>query len=191
MIYEMRTYDLAPRSLAEVEKRFGEAYEHRKKYSELFAFWHTEIGPLNQIMHVWGYESLEERARIRGQAAKDPNWPPKIRDYVTAMKSESVVPFTFVPAARPGKVGPIFEIRYYALKPGPLPDTMAGWEKALPERTKLSPIVLAGGVEFGTNVETAPWAPPISIVRAYASPATRSTPGIARARRNASIAGQS
>jgi hypothetical protein len=150
VIYEIRTYDLAPRSLAEVEKRFGEGYEHRKKYSELFAFWHTEIGPLNQIIHVWGYESLEERARIRGQAAKDPNWPPKIRDYITAMKSEIVVPFNFVPAPKPGKMGPIYEIRYYTLKPGALPDTMTGWEKALPERAKLSPIVMAGGVEFGT-----------------------------------------
>ena len=150
MIYEIRTYDIAPRSLAEVEKRYGEAYEHRKKYSELFAFWHTEIGPLNQIIHVWQYESLEERARIRGQAAKDPNWPPKIRDYVTAMSSEIVVPFNFVPAPKPGKLGPIFEIRYYKLKAGALADTMAGWEKALPERSKLSPIVMAGGVEFGT-----------------------------------------
>ena len=31
MIYEMRTYDIKPRSLPEVEKRFGEQYEKRKK----------------------------------------------------------------------------------------------------------------------------------------------------------------
>ena len=31
MIYEMRTYDLKPRSLPEVEKRFGAAYEKRKQ----------------------------------------------------------------------------------------------------------------------------------------------------------------
>ena len=35
MIYEMRTYDLKPRSLGEVEKRIGEAYEYRKKFSAL------------------------------------------------------------------------------------------------------------------------------------------------------------
>jgi hypothetical protein len=35
MIYEMRTYNLKPRSLPEVEKRFGEAYEHRKKYQRM------------------------------------------------------------------------------------------------------------------------------------------------------------
>ena len=150
MIYEIRTYRIAPGSLAEVEKRYGEAYEYRKKYSELTAFWHTEIGPLNEIVHVWGYKDLAERARLRGEAAKDPNWPPKIREFVRAMRSEIVVPFTFVPEVRPGKVGPIFELRYYTLKPGTLPDVATGWEAKLPERMKLSPVVLAGGVEFGT-----------------------------------------
>ena len=150
MIYEIRTYRIAPGSLAEVEKRFGEAYEYRKKYSELTAFWHTEIGPLNEIVHVWGYRDLAERARIRGEAAKDPNWPPKIREFIRAMRSEIVVPFSFVPEVRPGNVGPIFELRYYTLKPGTLPEVANGWEAKLPERMKLSPVVLAGGVEFGT-----------------------------------------
>ena len=35
MIYEIRTYGLTAGSLAEVEKRFGEAYGSRKKHSEL------------------------------------------------------------------------------------------------------------------------------------------------------------
>jgi NIPSNAP protein len=150
MIYEIRTYRIAPGSLAEVEKRYGEAYEYRKKHSALTAFLHTEIGPLNEIVHIWGYRDLAERARIRGEAAKDPNWPPKIREFVRAMRSEIVVPFAFVPEARPGKVGPIFELRTYTLKPGTLPDVATGWEAKLPERMKLSPVVLAGGVEFGT-----------------------------------------
>src|SRR5687768_1824302 len=71
VIYEIRTYAIAPGSLAEVEQRFGDAYESRKKYSPLTAFWHTEIGPLNEIIHVWGYNDLAERARIRAEAAKD------------------------------------------------------------------------------------------------------------------------
>ena len=149
MIYEIRTYRIAPGSLAEVEKRFGEGYEHRKKYSPLTAFWHTEIGPLNEIVHVWGYGDLAERARIRGEAAKDAHWPPKIGEFIRRMRSEIVVPFSFVPEVRPGKLGPIFELRYYTLKPGVLPDVAKGWEAKLPERTKLSPLVLAGSVEFG------------------------------------------
>lgn len=79
MIYEIRTYDIKPGSLAEVEKRFAEAYEHRKKRSPLAAFWHTEIGPLNQIIHVWPYKDLAERDRIRAEAVKDKTWSPRKR----------------------------------------------------------------------------------------------------------------
>ena len=149
MIYEIRTYRIAPGSLSAVETRFGEGYEYRKKYSVLTAFWHTEIGPLNEIVHVWGYRDLAERARIRGEAAKDANWPPRIGEFIRAMRSEIVVPFSSVPDVRPGKVGPIFELRYYTLKAGMLPEVAKGWEAKLPERAKLSPVVLAGGVEFG------------------------------------------
>jgi NIPSNAP len=149
MIYEFRTYTLKPRSLAEVEKRYGEAYEYRKKYSPLAAFWHTEVGPLNEIIHVWGYTDLAERGRIRAEAAKDANWPPKIREFVIDQDVEVVTPFPFIPDIKPATVGPIFEIRRYSLTPGSLPGVMKRWEGSIGERAKLSPVVLAGGVEFG------------------------------------------
>ena len=63
MIYEVRTYDLQPRSLPEVIKRFGAGYEERKTLSELAGFFYSEIGPLNQIVHIWPYEDLAERDR--------------------------------------------------------------------------------------------------------------------------------
>lgn len=149
MVYEIRTYGLAAGSLAEVEKRFGEAYEHRKKYSELAAFWHTEIGPLNEIVHVWPYRDLGERARVRAEVAKEPNWPPKIAEFIRSMHSEILVPFPFSPLLTPGKLGPIYEIRIYTIKLGTLPDIMKGWEAKLPERLKLSPLAVAGNVDLG------------------------------------------
>src|SRR5207245_11261074 len=69
VIYEIRTYQIAPGSLAEVEKRFGDAYQYRKKYSELTAFLHTEVGPLNEIVQIWGYKDLAYRALGRGEAS--------------------------------------------------------------------------------------------------------------------------
>jgi hypothetical protein len=149
MVYEIRTYGLAAGSLAEVEKRFGEAYEHRKKYSELAAFWHTEIGPLNEIIHVWPYRDLGERARVRAEVAKEPNWPPKIAEFIRSMHSEILVPFPFSPLLTPGKLGPIYEMRIYTIKLGTLPDIMKGWEAKLPERLKLSPLAVAGNVDLG------------------------------------------
>src|SRR3954466_7072247 len=113
MIYEIRTYQIAPGSLAEVEKRFGEGYEYRKKYSELAAFWHTEIGPLNQIIHVWGYENLQERDKIRTAAVKDGVWPPKTAEFILAQDVQIMLPFSFMKPIVPANVGPYFEIRTY------------------------------------------------------------------------------
>ena len=154
MIYEIRTYTLKPRSLGEVEKRWAEAYEYRKKYSQLAAFWHTEIGPLNEIIHVWPYTDLAERARIRAEAAKEANWPPKIREFVVDQEVEVVTPFPFIPEITPGTVGPIFEIRRYSLTPGSLPGVMKRWEGKIGERIKLSPMVTGrrGGVRRGQPV---------------------------------------
>lgn len=149
MIYEIRTYQLKPGSVGEVEKRFGEAYEYRKKYSELAAFWHSEIGPLNEIIHVWGYRDLAERARIRGEAAKDANWPPKIQEFIMHMSAEILQPFDFVQPIKPGKMGPIFEMRSYGLKGGTVPDLKKRWSAALPARVKLSPLVTAGVDDLG------------------------------------------
>jgi NIPSNAP len=149
MIFEIRTYRVKTGSVPEVEKRFGEAYEIRKKHSELAAFWHTEIGPLNEIVHVWPYQNLEERGRIRAAAAKETGWPPKLGDFVTDMQSEVLVPFAFSPTLPPGKHGPFYELRYYTLKPGTLPDLVEGWASKIAERTKLSPLALAGNVDIG------------------------------------------
>ena len=90
MIYEFRTYDIKPGTLAEVEKRFAEAYEFRKTLSPLAAFWHTEIGPLNQIIHVWPYKSLDQRNEVRDQAHKTGAWPPSARAKTDGRPIESL-----------------------------------------------------------------------------------------------------
>ena len=73
MIYDLRTYTLKPRSVPAVLKMFEEAIPIREKYSQLGAFFHTEIGPLNQIVHIWPYEDADEMQRVRREAAADPS----------------------------------------------------------------------------------------------------------------------
>jgi hypothetical protein len=161
MIYEVRTYDIKPKSLGEVEKRFGEAYEFRKTLSPLAAFWHTEIGPLNQIIHVWPYKDIAERDRIRAEAVASGNWPPKIGEFIVNMRSEIFIPFKFSPEIKLGKMGPYFEMRTYTFAPGELGKIQNVWEKALPERQKISPLVGIWYSELGgLNRFTHIWAYP-------------------------------
>src|SRR5574341_1237615 len=147
-IYEFRTYTLKPGSVAQAEKNFGEALSNRVKISPLAAFWHTEMGPLNQIIHVWEYENLQHRTDVRKQSV--PGWPPKIQEFILTMESEIWTPAPFSPALGGGKkLGNIYEMRIYQYEPGALPKVLEAWEKALPERTTLSPIAACMSPEVG------------------------------------------
>ena len=88
MIIEMRTYTLQPGTVATFEERFAEALPVRAKVSPLAAFWHTEVGPLNRVIHVWPYENLEERTRLRAEATKLQGWPPNTREFVVEQQSD-------------------------------------------------------------------------------------------------------
>jgi hypothetical protein len=141
MIYEFRTYTLHPRTLPEFLKRFGDALERRQKFSKLAAFWYTEIGPLNQVVHVWPYENALERSRIRAEAVKDGGWPPKTSEFVVDMRSELFEPLPFSPPLSPSSDGPYFEMRSYVLKAGSAPQMAQRWGEYLPGRIKLSPLI--------------------------------------------------
>src|SRR5439155_1151884 len=84
-----------PGSVPEVEKRFGEALTERVKVSPLGAFFHTEVGPLNRIIHIWPYDDLQHRTRVRSQSIH--NWPPKIQEFIVEMESKIVNAAPFWP----------------------------------------------------------------------------------------------
>ena len=149
MIYEMRTYDLKPGTVPEFEDRFAEALPHREKYSKMAAFWHTEIGPLNQVIHVWPYEDLAERTKVRAEAAKDPNWPPRTSDVVLNMESEILIPAPFMRPLGEQQLGNIYEMRIYVYQPASIPEVVKRWAEAVPHREKYSPLAACWYSELG------------------------------------------
>jgi hypothetical protein len=40
----------------------------------LIGFFQNEIGTLNQVVHLWGFDDLNDRQRRRAEMAKDPGW---------------------------------------------------------------------------------------------------------------------
>ena len=124
MIIEMRTYRLKPGSVPEAEKRFGEGLKERVRVSPLGAFFHTEVGPLNRIIHCWPYEDLAHRAKVRSE--KIPGWPPKIQEFIEEMESKIIIAAPFSPKLEPRKLGNLYEIRTYTMLPGATP-TVVDW----------------------------------------------------------------
>jgi hypothetical protein len=93
--YEIRTYDVQPGTIPKVMDAFAAALPNRLKLSPLVGAFHTDLGPLNQWIHIWAYKSLDERARLRAEAMKDPTWPPKSGECYLRMESKIVLPAAF------------------------------------------------------------------------------------------------
>ena len=127
MIYEMRTYDLKPRSVPEVEKRTAEKLPGRLNYSKLGGFWHTEAGPLNQIIHVWPYDDLNQRNEIRAKATADGAYPPNTSEFIVNMQTDILIPAQFMTPLGDRKIGPLYEMRIYTYAPGDIPKLIEAW----------------------------------------------------------------
>ena len=76
MIVDVRTYTLIPRKLP----KYLELFEQhalpvmRRHGLELIGYYTSQIGPLNQVVHVWRYESLADLERKRASRDADPAW---------------------------------------------------------------------------------------------------------------------
>jgi NIPSNAP len=98
MIYEVRTYTLRPGTTAEFEERYEKRLPSRVKHSKLGGFWHTEFGPLNQVVHVYPYDDLQHRTRVRSAMANDRerNAMPGGGEFIVAQEAEIVIPAPFM-----------------------------------------------------------------------------------------------
>ena len=76
MIVELRTYTLKALRTADFLALYEQAALplQRKYLGHLIGFYVSEIGPLNQVVHLWGFDSLAERERRRAQMEQDPGW---------------------------------------------------------------------------------------------------------------------
>jgi hypothetical protein len=149
MIFEMRTYTLKSRSMAEVEARFQNALVERVRLSPLGAFWRTEVGVLNRFIVVWPYASVAERERIREQAAGIAGWPPDIGEFVIEQDSRIFNQAPFSPPFEPRQLGKLYEIRTYTYPTSSIPEVIQTWSELIEARVQYSPLVAAGYSEQG------------------------------------------
>jgi len=102
MIYEMRTYRMktgtVPAYLKLVDQE-GIAVQ-RGHLGQLVAYFFSDIGPLNEIVHIWAYTDLNDRASRRAGLAADPQWQTfltKIQPLIKTMKNKILLPASFSP----------------------------------------------------------------------------------------------
>lgn len=153
MICEVRTYTLRPGTVAEFEERYAQRLPLREKHSKLGAFWHTEFGPLNQVVHVYPYDDLQHRTRVRAAMAQDTarNAIPGGQDLIVAQEAEIMIPAPFMRplGSRDYGIGNVYEMRTYTFAPGEIPKVLEGWGKAIEARERFSPLAACWTSELG------------------------------------------
>ena len=73
MVYELRCYTLSPGKMPEYLKAAETIGRPARgqNFGVNHGYWTAEFGALNQIWHLWKYDSYEERTRLRGELMKN------------------------------------------------------------------------------------------------------------------------
>lgn len=91
MIVEERTYTTHPGQW----RRYLALYEaeglaiQRRILGRMVGYYHTDIGELNQIVHLWAYEDLNERAERRARLMEDPGFLAYVARMLPLLQSQS------------------------------------------------------------------------------------------------------
>ena len=174
MIYELRTYTVKPGTIGDMVKAASTVSRDIRKddFGKLEGYWSTEIGPLNQVMHLWSYDDLNARARLRGELAKNPRWNSEYLPLIRPlMMRQDIRLLNAVKApVAPASTGNIYEFRNYRAKTG---GVVKQWfdvfTAALPASEKYSKIVGLWQTEAGQPNEVCHiWAYPSLNARAEA-----------------------
>src|SRR6266550_2220206 len=73
-IYELRWYRTQVGRAGEWLDLFKAVMPTREKYMRRVGLWQTELGQLNEVVHMWVYRDLNERMTSRAKLGQDPEW---------------------------------------------------------------------------------------------------------------------
>ncbi|QRF63211.1 NIPSNAP family protein [Variovorax paradoxus] len=116
MIIDERTYTLhsgkAPEYLKIVETQLLPL--QRVMLGGFMGYFHTEVGTLNQVVHLWAYDDMADRERRRARLASHPDWSSQtalVRPLIVTQRNRILVAAAFSPM-----------VRMYKEQRQPLPD---------------------------------------------------------------------
>jgi len=155
MIHELRTYTIKTEygGVRELERRFGNGIDVRLKYSPLGGFFHTKTGNMSQVVHIWPYKDLRDRAESRAAANRDESnrWPPGIAELFERQEVEILLPAPFMRPLEPRDAGRLWELRWYDFPPADVGAALESVQAALPQIEKRSPLVGCWTVDVGPS----------------------------------------
>lgn len=142
MIYEFRTYTTPIGKAPELARLSGEVGRPIRgdDHGKLVGYWLTEIGPLNQVMHLWSYDDLNHRSECRAALAENADWRNKYLAQAgpLILRQDIRLMNPVRPLTPPDSTGNIYEYRFYRAKVGKSKRFAEALRDTLPAREKYS-----------------------------------------------------
>jgi hypothetical protein len=73
-VYELRWYRTQPGKAGEWITHFKEILPVRAQFMRRVGVWTTEIGQLNEVVHMWVFKDLNDRAASRAKLGQNAEW---------------------------------------------------------------------------------------------------------------------
>ena len=88
-VYELRWYRAHAGRAGEWLEHFKAIMPTRDKYTRRVGLWQTQAGQLNEVVHMWAYRDLNDRAAARAKLGQDPAWQAFLGKSVSAPRQHA------------------------------------------------------------------------------------------------------
>ena len=100
MIIEMRTYTIKPGELQNFIAIYDKEIRaiHTEILGNQLGFFYTEVGNVNEVVHLYAYDSFEDRQARRKILSKSPEFHAylsKVKDIIVDMRNQLMRPTNF------------------------------------------------------------------------------------------------
>lgn len=103
MVYDVRIYDFKPGTVDQymaAVREVGLGVRERAGI-RLAGWYYTEIGPLNQVIHIWEYQDMEDMEKKMQAVRDDPKWfgeyVPRVQPLITNQRNQIMHNSDFFP----------------------------------------------------------------------------------------------
>lgn len=102
MIIDYRAYTFRPGSIPTFYEMFEkEGLEPQQRIlGNFLGMYRTDVGNVNEVIHMWGYENSGEKERRREELYKDPGFADYVvraRELITGQDVRTLIPAPFNP----------------------------------------------------------------------------------------------
>jgi hypothetical protein len=155
VIYELRIYTMRPGIQAKYLDVVGNIGMRIRgnNFGRLVGAWTSDIGQLNEYYHLWEYDDLNERARLRAALQKTPGWQDEYlaasRGMVVAQRNTLMNLDDDIGLRSVEGSGHIYEFRTYRAGPGQLGNWTSTFKRSLEQRETHSKLVALWNAEVG------------------------------------------